>query len=441
MSELLQEPRHFCALGAQQTVTAIERAIPIVHAGPGCSAKLTAAMSNNGGHQGSGYAGGDAIPCSNLIERDVIFGGEKKLRQLIEGTLKVMDGDFFVVLTGCISDIVGDDVGSVVREFQKKGVPIVYAETGGFKGDAYKGHELVLKAIINQYLKPSDKTIKGLVNVFASAPNNNPFWEGDLNEIKSLLKSIGLKANILFGYNSGGIDAINAIPNAEFNLVLSPWLGLKAAKLLKEKFGIPYLHYPVLPVGGTETSKFLKTIGEFAKLPSEEVAKVVEEKEKEYFHYLVRSAEFLVQSRYGLPKKFFIIDDSAYALGIGKFLVNDLGLLPSHQFITEDVPEEYREKIIKYFKDFPLGISADISFIQDGGIINEEIIKYDVNTTPLVLGSSWDVDIAEELKGIHLSIGLPIADRLILNHTYIGYRGGLSLVEDIYSKLLSLLHN
>lgn len=438
MNELLQEPRHFCALGAQQTVTAIERAIPIIHAGSGCSAKLTAAMSNNGGHQGSGYAGGDAIPCSNLIEKDVVFGGEKKLRQLIESTLKVMDGDFFVVLTGCVSDIIGDDVGSIVKEFQQKNVPIVYAETGGFKGDSYMGHEAVLNAIISQYLKPSDKKIKGLVNIFASAPNHDPFWEGDLHEIKSLVESIGLKANIIFGFNSGGIAAINAIPSAEFNLVLSPWLGLKAAKLLEDKFGTPYFHYPVLPIGGRETSKFLRALGEFAKLSSNEVERIVNEKEKEYFHYLVRSAEFLVQSRYNLPKRFFIINDSAYTLGVSKFLVNDLGLLPAHQFITEGVPEVHREKIVEYFKDSPLGITADISFTQDGGLINEKILDYDINTIPLVLGSSWDVDIAKELNGVHLSIGLPAADRLILNHTYVGYRGGLSLIEDIYSKLLAL---
>lgn len=374
MSELIQEPRHFCALGAQKTVIAIERAIPIVHAGPGCSAKLTTAMSSCGGQQGSGYAGGDAIPCSNLVEKDVVFGGEKKLRRLIEGTLKVMDGDFFVVLTGCISDIVGDDVGSVVKEFQENGVPIIYAETGGFKGDAYKGHELVLEAIIKQYLKPTSQKKSGLVNVFASVPNHDPFWEGDLNEIKELLGSIGLKANILFGHNTGGINAINDIPNAEFNLVISPWIGVNVAEILKEKYNTPYLHYPVLPIGGVETSKFL---------------------------------------------------------------VNDLGLLPVHQFITEDVPEKFKNTIRQYFKDFPLGISSDVTFSQDGWDINEKIAKYHINTMPLILGSSWDMDIADDMNGLHLSVALPISDRLILNHTYVGYRGGLNLTEDIYSKLLS----
>lgn len=437
MSELIQEPRHFCALGAQQTVIAIERAIPIVHAGPGCSAKLTTAMSSCGGQQGSGYAGGDAIPCSNLVEKDVVFGGEKRLRSLIEGTLKVMDGDFFVVLTGCISDIVGDDVGSVVKEFQEKGVPIVYAETGGFKGDAYKGHELVLEAIIKQYLKPAHEKKAGLVNVFASVPNHDPFWEGDLNEIKELLRSIGLKANILFGHNSGGINAINDIPSAEFNLVISPWIGVNAAELLKEKYNTPYLHYPVLPIGGVETSKFLRATGKFAGINTDIINRVIREKEDEYFYYLARSADFLVQSRFDLPKKFFIISDASYTLGISKFLVNDLGLLPVHQFITEDVPEKFKNTISEYFKDFPLGISSHVTFSQDGWEINEEIAQHNIKGIPLILGSSWDMDIASDMNGLHLSVGLPVSDRLILNHTYVGYRGALNFTEDIYSKLLS----
>lgn len=438
MSKLLQEPRHFCALGAQQTVTAIERAIPIVHAGPGCCAKLFQAMSGSGGNQGSGYAGGDAIPCTNMVEKDVIFGGTDKLDKLIKSTLKVMDGDFFVVLTGCTSDLVGDDVGSVVSNYQKKGVPIVYAETGGFKGDSYQGHELVLEAIIRQYLKPADKKIPGLINVFASVPQHDPFWEGDLQELKELLKSIGLKPNILFGYGSGGIAAIDTIPFAEFNLVVSPYLGLKAVQQLKERFGTPYLHYPTLPIGGTETSKFLKSVAKLTGIDQAFTDRIIQKKEDEYFHYLGRSADFLIETRYGLPKRFININDSSYTLAISKFLVNDLGLLPERQFITENVPEEYQKKIAEYFQNLAPEISAEISFIQDGGIIQEKIKSQSYGTLPLILGSSWDVDIAEQIHGLHLSVGLPVTDRLILHHTYVGYRGGLNLVEDIYSKLLSL---
>ncbi|HEY3424951.1 MAG TPA: nitrogenase component 1 [Negativicutes bacterium] len=437
MTDILQAPRHGCALGALQTVVAIERAIPILHAGPGCGSKLNRGLSMAGGYQGAGYAGADAMPCTNMIEKDVVFGATDKLRSVIEGTLKIMDGDFFVVLTGCTADIIGDDVGSVVSEFQEQGVPIVHAETAGFKGDAYKGHELVLEAIIKQYLKPAKKIENGLVNVFASVPRHDPFWEGDLNELKKLLAGIGLKANILFGYNSGGVKALDAIPAAAFNLVVSPYIGLKTVELLKEKFQTPYIHYPVLPIGATETSKFLRTIAAFAGTASKQTEEFILQKENEFYHYLIRAADVLTEYQLNQPKRFYNINDASYSLAFSKFLVNELGYFPIHQFITEDVPEEYTETIEGYFKELAPGISSDVTFAQDGGVINDKINSLNPLTTPLLLASSWEVDIAKEVRGLHLSVGLPIIDRLILHRTYVGYNGGLNLVEDIYSRLLA----
>jgi len=437
MNEVLQEPRHACALGAQQTVIAIERAIPIIHAGPGCGSKLNRGMSQAGGYQGVGYAGADAIPSSNLVEKDVVFGGVDKLRKLIEGTLKIMDGDFFVVLTSCISEIIGDDVGNVIREFRREGVPIVFAETAGFKGDSYKGHEFVLEAIIEQHLKPSENKEKGLVNVFASVPRHDPFWEGDLNELKKLLAQIGLNANILFGFDSGGIKALEAIPSAEFNLVVSPYIGLKTAELLKEKFGTPFLHYPILPIGAVETSKFLKAVADFAGIDSKIVEDVIKYKEDEFYHYLIRAADLLTEFQFSLPKTFYNVNDTSYALAISKFLVNDMGYLPEHQYITEDVPEEFRKTIEGYFADLGPNVSSKVTFAQDGGLKNEDIINRKSSVFPLVLGSSWEYDLALEINGLHLSVGLPVIDRLILHRTYVGYNGGLNLVEDIYSKALS----
>jgi len=441
MTDIIQGPRHGCALGALQTVVAIDRAIPILHAGPGCGSKLHRGLSHAGGHQGAGYAGADAMPCTNMIEKDVVFGGTDKLRSVIEGTLKIMDGDFFVVLTGCTADIIGDDVGSIVSEFKEQGIPIVHVETAGFKGDAYKGHELVLQAIIQQYLQPAAKKEKGLVNVFASVPRHDPFWEGDLNELKKLLAGIGLKANILFGYNSGGIQALNTIPAAEFNLVISPYIGLQTAELLQEKFQTPYLHYPALPVGGQETSKFLRTVAEFAGTTSEQTEEFIVQKENEFYHYMVRASDVLTEYQLNQPKRFYNINDASYSLAFSKFLVNELGYFPIHQFITEDVPEEYQGTIEDYFKELSPEISSEITFAQDSGVIEEKIRSIKPLTTPLLLASSWEVDVAKDIPGLHLSVALPIIDRLILHHTYVGYNGGLNLVEDIYSTLLAKHRN
>ncbi|MCI1956507.1 MAG: hydrogenase [Oscillospiraceae bacterium] len=437
MKTILQEPRYFCALGAQQAVTAIDRAIPIVHAGPGCSAKLFQAMAGSGGNQGAGYAGGDAIPCTNMVERDVVFGGADKLRRLIESTLRVMDGDLFVVLTGCTSDLVGDDVGSVVREFREKGVPIIYAETGGFKGDAFVGYELFLQALIGQFLRPAEKKEPGLVNVFASVPYLDPFWEGDLAEIKRLLTSLGLKANVLFGWAGGGVEALKKIPAAQFNLVVSPYVGLKAAKLLREKFGTPYLHIPVFPVGGVETSRFLKKVAAYAGVDEKFAGRAVKRQEDEYFHYLAKAADFLIETRYSLPKKFITIGEPACCLGLASFLVNDMGLVPARQFIAQDVPEAFRDSIRDLFRRLSPEESAEVTFAQDGGEINEKIRQEtDGLGNDLILGSSWDKDIADEVNGLFLDVGLPVTDRLILHHSYAGYRGGLNLAEEIYSRLL-----
>jgi ABC-type nitrate/sulfonate/bicarbonate transport system substrate-binding protein len=168
MSQLAEQIRHVCALGAFHSVLAIDRCIPILHAGPGCGQKAWGAMGMGNGCQGSGYAGGHSVPCTNVSEKEIIFGGEEKLRQLIGNALEVIDGDLFVVLTGCTSDIVGDDVGEVVRNFQNRGKPVIYAETGGFKGTNYYGHELVLQAIIEQYLREVESVVTGSTDVFTN---------------------------------------------------------------------------------------------------------------------------------------------------------------------------------------------------------------------------------------------------------------------------------
>jgi nitrogenase molybdenum-iron protein beta chain len=179
-----------------------------------------------------------------------VFGGADRLRELIGATLKVLDADLFVVVTGCIADLVGDDVGGVVTDFQEQGVPIVFAETGGFKGNNFTGHELIARSIIDQFVGDYDgPKDEHTVNVWSLLPYHNTFWRGDLSEIKRLLEGIGLTVNILFGHESGGVDEWKNIPKAGFNLVLSPWLGLDTAKHLQRKYDQPFLHEPTIPIG------------------------------------------------------------------------------------------------------------------------------------------------------------------------------------------------
>lgn len=425
MAKLLDKQRYKCALAAMQTVQAITRAIPILHSGPGCAQKLAGTTG------GSGYFSPNIFPCTSINEKDVVFGGAKKLESTISNSLKVIDADFYVVLTGCIPEIVGDDVPEIVSRFEDADKPVIYASTAGFKGNNYKGHEQVVDAIIDQYLTKSDIKEKGLVNIWADVPYQDAFWLGNYQELENLLKEIGLTPNVIFGYGHG-LENINKIPHAEFNLVVSPWVGLSNAKKMEKKLGIPYLHYPTLPVGAFETSKFLRTVADYAGVDKEKVEGVIKKHEDYYYYLIERYADLFLETRV-MAKKFSIVGDAQYTLGITKFLVNDLGLNPGPQFVVDDTPKQYREAIKKEFESLNFGIKADVKFESDGYKIHNEIKEYNYHGYPLILGGYYEKEVSEELDGHYLNVSWPVQDKVIFDESYVGYQGGIKLIEDIYS--------
>lgn len=435
MSKFIEQPRYSCAIGAQQTVVAIKKGVPILHAGPGCSSKVSSLIG-----QGEGYAGGNTIPCTNASEPDVVYGGEDKLRSVIEGAFKVIDADLYVVLTGCTSDIVGDDVGRVASEYQEQGRAIVFAETGGFKSNNYISHEAVVNAIIDQYVNVHNKggnVRQGLVNVFSAVPYQDPYWNGNLEEIKRVLEGIGLKVNILFGTESGGVEEWKTIPDAQFNILVNSWTGLGIVKHLEEKYGTPYVHFPYLPIGGIETTKFLKAIAEFGKLDNEMAEVFIKKEEEKYYSFIERTADFMLEFRYGLPRRFYTILDASYSIGFSKFLLNELGIIPAKQFVTDNTPEEFREAIEQQFANISDLRSAEIAFSVDGGEIQQEIREQPQKNRALILGSGWERDLATDIKADLLIISVPVTYRLVLNCGYAGYKGGLRAIEDIYDIVLN----
>ncbi len=434
MPKILDQPRYVCALGAMQTVQGIHRGVPILHAGPGCAQKLAQGIAGNNGD--SGYISPQIYPSTNITEKETIFGGEDRLKETIENALKVVDGDIYVVLSGCTTEIVGDDIAHVVGEFSDSEKPVVYVETAGFKGNNLEGHQWVVNAIIEQYLskKPAKKKIKGLVNIWGPIPSYDPFWVGNIRELEALVESLGLTPNTIFG-EYRGIDNIDKVPQADFNLLVSPWLGLDTVKLLETTFGTPYLHLPTIPIGAFESSKFLRAVGKYAGVDEKLIASVTDKKEKEYYYYIERNSDIFLENR-SMSRRFSTVTNAADALSISKFLVNDFGLVPAKQYITDATPEQYREAVSQYFKEFQYGIEAQVFFSTDGYLIDEDIKKNDYFGAPLLIGSIFEKKLAEKLSGNFLAVSVPIKERLILDSSYVGYRGGLKLLEDIYGYVL-----
>lgn len=436
MSSIIQEAKFTCALGAQQTVLGIPGAIPVIHAGPGCSQRQFTYLANGSGFQGEGYAGGGQIPCTNSSQTEVVFGGEKKLSTLLDSAFKVMKADLFVVLAGCTAGIVGDDVRQVAEDHSTQDHPVVGVDTSGFRGNNYKGHNIVVEGIIDQLLSEAEPEVrKGLVNVFSVVPNQDPYWRGDLEEIKRILTGIGLEVNILFGYGSRGISEWRDIPNAELNIVLSPWVGLGAAKLLERRFGTPFLHYPVLPVGLEDTSAFLRKVSETLGLDNARTEEFILAEEKRYKQYFVSLGDVFSDYAAYLPYDLYVVDDSAYGLGVSRFCVKELGMIPQ-AFFDIDVPasnalELIESSLTEIDEDWKGKIIAE----PDNAIIRN-LIRQRIEirqTKSLIIGSSWDKELARETDNILIYHSAPITDRVIVNKTYVGYNGGLNLIQDIYT--------
>ncbi|MBO6131897.1 MAG: hydrogenase [Treponema sp.] len=443
MAKILDQPRYKCALAAMQTVHAITGAIPVLHSGPGCAAKLN---DNNGT---SGRFSPNIFPCSSVSEKEVVFGGTGKLRSTIENALKVIDADLFVVLSGCTSEIIGDDIEEVAGNFAGEKKPVLWAKTPGFKGNNYLGHDWILKSIFEQYLEREEVVSsysnadgevakeKGLVNLFVAPPQQDPYWLGNLREIEALLSAIGLKPNTIFGFGRG-IENIKKIPQAEYTILVSPWTGLESAKYLERRFGIKLLQYPVLPIGATETSKFLRAVQEFTGADKELTEKVIAEKEAEFYYYIERFADTLLETRI-LGKRFAVASDSEYSIAVTKFLVNDMGLFPEKVFITDDAPKSFQQKITDEVNNLNYGIKTPVQFTTDGHDIHEQIKAADFAGTPLILGSNWEKKLAAELGAHFVNVSYPMLEKLVINDHIAGYSGGLHLLEQIFTAAMSKL--
>jgi nitrogenase molybdenum-iron protein beta chain len=434
MSNCAEQQRVACAVGGIYTALAIERVLPIMHCGPGCYGNVSCVLgSMNGGQSGETYSG-SIIPSTNFCEDDVVFGGAERLRKLVGECLKYYDSDMFLLVDGCTAEIVGDDIGEVAGSFQGNGVPVLFASLPGFKGNNVWGHGRILEAIVDQYLTPADAIDPLQVNILGIVPYYDSMWVATLERVEKLLLHLGLRPNIIYGRNRG-VAAVNKIPAAGFNLVLAPWTDLGIAEKLQDKFGTPYLHYSNVPIGPTETAKFIRTLVDYAGLDKGGAEAYIRDQEDRYYYYLHRSISWIYGCK-NYPREFVINSSAAQSVSLTKFLVNDLGMLPKRIYILDDVPEEHQERIRGDLLDIEYDEkdSVEIVFTNDGGLFEVSIRDEDFSIRKIcIFGAAWDLLPAKNNKLTFLPVSAPYGDVMVGNKTYFGYDGAISLMTDLYT--------
>jgi nitrogenase molybdenum-iron protein beta chain len=324
----------------------------------------------------------------------------------------------------------------MTKEGSEQGWPVIYANTPGFGGSIQRGYEIAVRSLIEQLPTlpaPSVLPQPKLVNVFGIIPQQDPFWQGHLLYLEELFEKIGVTLNPLFGLGRD-ISDWQRLPQAALNLVTSPW-GLDAARLLHAKYGTPWVEICGIPVGAQGVGALLDLLSE--KLPLDaDAVKAVRAKQESFFD---RSVARIVPHYYtaGFQREFAIVGESGLITSITEFLVETLGLIPKLVIITDPLPEEQRDQWGESFRGYLASFQATLAFSEDAGEI-EDLLH--ASQPDLILGSSLERSVAETLHARFLPISFPIANRLILNRSYAGYEGGLTLIEDLGSAILGGLN-
>ncbi|MHB8064183.1 MAG: nitrogenase component 1 [Ruminiclostridium sp.] len=438
----IERPRFSCALGgALETITSLPGVAPVIHASAGCGANLFGSQQA-GGTYGAGYCGGLSASSSNVTENEIIFGGEDRLKEQIATTLEIIDAELYIVVTSCMTEIIGDDTKAVANYFRENNKPVFAVSTGGFKGNSYKGYDLVLETLFTEYVPKAPKNNK-LVNIWGAVPSKDAFFRGDLAEIKRLLGLVGVEANTFFTYDET-LENLKSAGSAAINIVLSKVYGLEAAKAFENKHGTPFITKEI-PIGDKATTEFLYEIAELLKLEKQLVEKVIKDEKRQYYKYIERILDTYLDG--DLQHYAIVVANSNYSYSINRFLVQDLGWLPELSIVTDVLKDEEKAEIKCKYEELNKIKTIQLEFITDTAEIIKlytkerkiySIDKYPHLYSPLfVFGSTHEIDLANRLGAKALSVSFPIIDRAVLDRGYAGFRGGLHLFEDILDVILA----
>jgi nitrogenase molybdenum-iron protein beta chain len=425
MRNILSNPRYGCELhGCLKTLEEISGVVPIVHANAGCVYQHY--LSDRRGCLAGGGVYGPEIPATEVIEKQIVFGGASRLREEIKNAAKVIGGSLYVILGSCESAMVGDDIAAMAREARSISLPAVFYSSAGFRGGSHSGYSKILRALIRQLpelKKINAEKIHGLVNVFGILPKTDIFYKGDLMEIRRLLEAAGLEANLFFGAGNGAAS-LEKSAQAEHSLVFSHW-GRGPAKELEELYGIPYTVFDSLPLGPDEVKSLFTSLSSILQIDKER-SRLFLEKEEEQYRYLLRS---LANTWYaeGLGKNIVLAGDTAVTRRVGSFLKRELGLAVSAVILTD------RCGPAEELPPLPEGLGEAVYGSGDSGEI-EEIIRG--TKAEFVLGSILELPVARSLEIPHLVISAPNGGGVPLHTTYAGITGAYFLIEDYASAVV-----
>ena len=193
-----------------------------------------------------------ALASSKLFVEEVVMGSEEKLIATIDGFIEKNDPALVGVLTSGLSEVKGDDVARVVRQFnnQDSKCKVIHIPTPDYDGGLETGYARAVETIVSSFELGVGSSELNLVNVLAGSH----LTPADFSEIRQIVESFGLKAIMLPDLSAldGSRQAISPLATGGTSVaeltgmadaLYTIGLGMSmepAAKLLQQKFGTGY---------------------------------------------------------------------------------------------------------------------------------------------------------------------------------------------------------
>jgi nitrogenase molybdenum-cofactor synthesis protein NifE len=227
----------FC--GSRVVLYPIADAVHLVHGPIGCASytwDIRGALSSGPELHRLSFS-------TDLGEKDVIYGGEKKLYQSLTELIDFYKPNAAFVYATCIIGIIGDDVDAVCKKVEKeKNIPVLSVHSEGFKGTKKDGYLAACNAIFDLIGKGKEKEkekesrkIPFSINILGEFNLAGEAWI-----IKEYYKKIGVKVvSVMTG--DGRIDEIQNAHVASLNVVQCSGSMTFLAKMMEEKYQIPFI--------------------------------------------------------------------------------------------------------------------------------------------------------------------------------------------------------
>jgi nitrogenase molybdenum-iron protein alpha/beta subunit len=249
----------FCAFwGAYDVLSYLSDAVVLVHGASGCLGNSRFLVSM--GH----HTACDLQPhySTDLHNKDIIFGGEKKLLESILELQERHDPPLVFILTNCCVDIIGDDVEGCLQELPEQvRAKVICLRTGGFSGKSFrKGTDSAFEVLGALAGKPGPDGVQepDSVNLFLRRWIWEETWSDEVAELESTFKLLGVRINRIFQRGLTLQDLLR-FNRAQLNVALCSSFSKSFLQTMESVSGMPFVESSY-PVGLLATITWLEEI-------------------------------------------------------------------------------------------------------------------------------------------------------------------------------------